>query len=255
MRPAAASHTSRTDPRLAALVAALASGALLALALWGASPAGRYLHHDYRPSGAVDQVAAIALFPLGWTLMCAAMMLPTAIALLREFDAAVVRRPERTRLRIRVLAGFLAVWALVGCAFRGVDVLVHWLVGSLPWLAARPELIGASAVVLAGAFELSPFKRRCLTACRTPRSFLIRRWHGRAPRVDALRIGMDYGVSCAGCCWALMFVMFALGMANLAWMLGFAAVMALEKNSRMGVRAVPVAAAGLISAGLVVGLG
>ena len=59
---------------------------------------------------------------------------------------------------------------------------------------------------------------------------------GRRPGLDAVTIGMSYGVSCVGCCWALMLVLFALGTANLAWMFAAGAVMAVEKNASWGHR-------------------
>jgi predicted metal-binding membrane protein len=232
----------------------LTACAALALAVWGTSPYAGYLHHEYAPATAGGQIAAAVLFPVGWMLMCAAMMLPTAAPLLRAFDAVIAQRADKLALRACVVAGFLAVWVATGSLFRVTDLGVHAAVDASAWIAARTQWLGASALLLAGAFEVSPLKRRCLVACRTPRSFVVQHWHGRAPRGDALRIGLGYGASCVGCCWALMFVMFAVGMANLAWMLGLAAVMAFEKAAGGGVRIIPVVAAALVAAALLAGL-
>ena len=113
---------------------------------------------------------------------------------------------------------------------------MHASVDSIDWLGSRPELIGAAVVLSAGLFQFSSLKYRCLTACRMPTGFIYRNWHGHNPSREAILIGASYGLSCAGCCWALMLVMFALGMSNLAWMLGFGVLMAAEKNSRFGHR-------------------
>ena len=214
-----------------ALAAALAALALAALLAWGASPYARYLSHAYEPASVAGQAEALALFLGGWLLMSTALMLPAASELLRLFDRVVGARPsaERLRLRLLVVAGFLAVWLLVGYVFRSADVGVHATVDAIGWLGARPALIGASALALAGAFQFSSLKHRCLTRCRTPRAFIVSGWGGARPRADALRIGFAYGRSCVGCCWALMLVMFGVGTANLAVMLALAAVTAGER--------------------------
>ncbi len=214
-----------------ALTAALALLALVALLSWGASPYARFLHHEYEPASAGGQALAIGFFLAGWLLMCTAMMLPTTTALVRAFDRLTQARPvrERARLRLLLVAGFLAVWLLVGYLFRALDILVHAAVDAVGWLGARPGLVAAATLALAGAYQFAPLKQRCLTACRSPRSFLAGGWSGGRPVADALRIGIAYGRSCVGCCWALMLVMFGLGMANVALMLALAAVMAAER--------------------------
>jgi predicted metal-binding membrane protein len=99
-------------------------------------------------------------------------------------------------------------------------------------------------------FELTSLKHRCLTACRSPRSFVYRYWRGGRPAADAFRVGLSYGVSCVGCCWALMLVVFALGTVSLAWMLAFAAVMVIEKSTQFGRALVAPVGGVLIAAGL-----
>lgn len=224
----------RTPSRLLdgrVLAAALAALALVALLAWGASPYSRYLSHRYEPTSVAGQSAAIALFLGGWVLMSTAMMLPTTTGLLRTFDRLTEARPERERLRLRLalVAGFLGVWLVVGYLFRAADIFIHVAVDSVGWLGDRPQLVAATMLAIAGGFQFSPLKRRCLTACRSPRSFVLGGWRGARPAADALRIGLAYGRSCAGCCWALMLVMFGVGSANFALMLGLAAVMTAER--------------------------
>ena len=52
----------------------------------------------------------------------------------------------------------------------------------------------------------------------------------------AWQMGAHHGIFCVGCCWALMLVMFGLGMLQLAWMLGLAVLMFVEKTVRGGER-------------------
>jgi predicted metal-binding membrane protein len=236
---------------VAVAVAGLALCAFAVLLAWGASPYAGYLRHDQAIDGsAVEQGSSLALFLGGWLFMSTAMMLPTATRLLHDFALTVRRRPERRRLQAIVVAGFLATWLATGYVFRAVDIGVHLLVGSVAWLEQRPELLGAGVLVGAGLFQFSGLHHRCLTACRSPRSFIYRHWGRGDARADALRIGLAYGASCVGCCWALMLLMFAVGTANVAWMLGLATVMAVEKNVRGGARLARPVGAGLAAAGI-----
>jgi predicted metal-binding membrane protein len=179
------------------------------------------------------------------------MMLPTATRLLHDFAVTVRRRPDHRLLQALVVAGFLATWLATGYAFWSLDGVVHAVVASVGWLQQRTDLLGGAVLIGAGMFQFSSLQHRCLTACRSPRSFIYRHWRGGDPRADALRIGFVYGASCVGCCWALMLVMFAVGMANVAWMLGLAAVMAVQKGARWGLRLVRPVGGGLILAGVV----
>ena len=232
-------------------ISGLVVSAWLTLWLWGASPYASYLGHETATAGTAPVVASV-VFLLGWALMIAAMMLPTVTGLLRSFAQVVRQRPDGRRLELLVIAGFFGVWIAVGFAFRAFDGGVHAAVAAIAWLDDRPQLVGAAALVAAGAFQFSSLKHRCLTACRSPRGFIFRHWRGAQPRADAVRIGMTYGASCAGCCWALMLLLFALGTAGLAWMLAVGAVMALERNTAIGVRLSRPVGAGLIAAGLLV---
>jgi predicted metal-binding membrane protein len=222
------------------VLAALGASAWLALWLWGISPYVHYLDHGAQADGG-DGWLALSLFLAGWALMVTAMMLPTTTGLVRSFAVVVRARRHPGLLQALVAVGFVGLWLGVGFLMRSLDQAVHGIVANVAWLQARPRLLGAGALALAGLYQLTPLKHRCLTACRTPRSFVYRHWGGERPAVDAVRIGLAYGQSCVGCCWALMVVMFALGSASIAWMLGMGAVMAVEKTTAAGPRlAVPV---------------
>jgi predicted metal-binding membrane protein len=82
-------------------------------------------------------------------------------------------------------------------------------------------------IVLAALYQLTPLKDACLTRCRGPLSFVIENWH--EGRSGALHMGFLHGAWCVGCCWALMVVLFALGVMSLGWMAFVAALIALEK--------------------------
>ena len=246
---AAAAATRALDPQTlrVGLVAALSAVAWLALAAWSLSPYGRYLEHggwtEEGPFGvlcrSIPQGALIVpalVYGLAWLLMITAMMLPTTLPLLGIFSRVVAARPDAGALLGRVVAGYAIAWLGFGLVAHGVDSLLHAAAAQVGWLAGRGWAVGAVVLAGAGAFQFSALKYRCLERCRTPFTFINARWHGRAPRREALRIGFEHGVFCVGCCWALMAVMFVVGMGSLGWMLVLAAAMAAEKNLRWGKR-------------------
>lgn len=220
-------------PTLAATVA-LAWAALWA---WERSPWGRYLHHaelaGLEPENGAWLVQA-ALYVAGWVLMTVAMMLPTTLPLLDAFRRLTAARPDRHRLLALVVVGYLGVWLGFGIAAHGVDFGLHRALEHSTVLQANLWLFGAGPLLVAGAFQFSALKHRCLERCRAPVGFVIEHWRGGPPARQALALGAHHGLFCVGCCWALMLLMFAVGTGSIAWMLGLGAVMAVEKNLPWG---------------------
>jgi predicted metal-binding membrane protein len=229
--------TARPDQRAVVLgVGALVVAAWMALILWGLSPYDRYLHHGSFDQLGLPASVAITVFVAGWTLMIIAMMLPTAYPVVSLFSAITARRSDHRLLLAICMAGYVAVWAGFGYVALLADLGVHAVVDNSAWLQARPWLIGAGVLALAGAYQFTGLKYRCLDACRSPRMFIVRRWTGRRERIDAFAVGAYSGLFCLGCCWSLMLVMFAAGAGSLALMLVLGTVMAIEKNVTWGTR-------------------
>jgi predicted metal-binding membrane protein len=239
----------RGERRAAALVlvAALSVAAWLLLAFWAASPWARYVAHPgWADAGAWAQLCRAVpqgeilvpalLHALAWVLMIAAMMLPTALPVVRLFRRLAGGRRDAAALLALLLAGFFAAWLLFGLAAHVADALVLAAAARLSWLQSHGWAPAAAVLALAGVFQFSALKYRCLEQCRTPLGFVTARWHGAAPRHDAWRIGFDHGLFCVGCCWALMLVMFVVGIGSVGWMLALAALMAAEKNAPWGAR-------------------
>ena len=217
------------------LIGSLVVSAWLALWIWGRSPYGRYLDHQQLGEiGTGSLLIPITLYLVGWTLMTVAMMLPTTLPLLEIFRRLTARRQEQSQLMALAIAGYLVVWMGFGIAAHTFDWLVHQVVERISWLEANAWIIGAGTLLLAGGFQFSRLKYRCLDKCRAPLSFVMEYWRGRHDRRNALLLGINHGIFCMGCCWALMLLMFAVGVGNVAWMLVLAAVMAVEKNMPWG---------------------
>jgi predicted metal-binding membrane protein len=245
-------------PRLAAMRAARRRGvppvvlagiamAWLAALAAQATGAGSLLHHDALVEDGPAVWLALPVFLVAWQVMIAAMMLPSSLPLARLFAAASAGQPRPRAAMTGFLGGYALVWSGFGALAFTFDLGIHAAVDASPWLHEHEWLLGGSLLALAGAFQFTPLKDACLDKCRHPAAFMLRFYErGTA---GGLRLGARHGVFCVGCCWALMLVMFAAGVASLVWMAPLTAVMIHEKTRPLGARAVPVTGAALLAAG------
>jgi predicted metal-binding membrane protein len=237
--------------------AALAAVALAWIMTIAAQSSGKalLLNHGHLIEGGPLQPPpplwlALPLFLLAWQVMVVAMMLPSSLPMVRLFRVTAAQQPRATAVRWAFLGGYLLVWAAFGAVAFLQDISIHRVVDQTPWLRAHPWFIAGAALTLAGAFQFSAVKERCLTECRHPAAFLLQ--HYQRGIQGAFRLGRKHGMFCLGCCWALMLVMFAAGVANLLWMAVLGALMFYEKVGRAGERVTPVAGAALLLLGALV---
>jgi predicted metal-binding membrane protein len=206
------------------------------------------LHHHTLIEGGPPLWIAVLLFLLGWQVMIAAMMLPASLPTIRVVDASIGHAAS-------FLVAFAAVWSAFGLFAFGGDFVLHHIVDATPWLAARPWLIEAGVLALAGAYQLTPLKRRSLAACRHPMALVTT----PAPqRGSARELGIAHALDCLGSSWALMLLMFAEGFANLWWMVALTLAMVYETTGRHGARAgagLGIALIGLAGVTVATGLG
>ena len=236
MSAGAGTATRRRVPP--AVPVAIAAAWLLAVA---AEATGRAagLHHQALVHARLSPWLALALFLAAWQVMIAAMMLPSTLPMVRLFGQASAGQRRAGAAMGGFLAGYAGVWTAFGAAAFLGDLGLHHAVHRSPWLAARPWLLAGSTLAVAGLFQFSAVKDACLARCRTPGAYLLR--HYRRGVAEAFRLGWGHGLFCLGCCWALMLLMFAAGVANLWWMAALTALMVYEKVGSNGRRAVPVA--------------
>jgi predicted metal-binding membrane protein len=175
-------------------------------------------------------VRDIALNFLAWCLMMLGMMVPSAAPMILVF--AAINRQKRARSEPFVptavfTAGYHAVWALFAIAATAAQ----WGLGRAALLSPQTERVvpwlGAGIVLAAGFYQLMPLKYACLSHCRSPFHFVLNRW--RPGTAGALRMGVEHGLYCLGCCWMLMALLFAGGAMSLPWMAALAAFVLIEK--------------------------
>jgi predicted metal-binding membrane protein len=214
------------EPRQLALV-----GLLLALALVG------WLVTDERMAG-MDHGPGTHLGTLGfyvtaWVVMMAAMMFPSIWPMVMAYRRIQARRRELGRPGARAgtttlfVGGYLISWTAFGLAAYALFDLIRSLdIDAFSWERGGPYLAGG-VIVAAAAYQLTPAKDVCLRKCRSPLDFVLGYW--KDGYRGALRMGVEHGAWCVGCCWALMAALFALGVMSVGWMLFVAALIAVEK--------------------------
>lgn len=172
-----------------------------------------------------DMLAASAFLPM-WIVMMTGMMLPTVAPVVLAHRMVVRKRGEGAAPTVAFVAGYLLVWSAIGLVpLAALTWFRNAAVGDPGWLT----MTAGVAVAGAGVYQLTPFKRACLKVCRSPLSFVISHDFG-AGWPGALRAGVSHGAWCLGCCWALMVVLVVVGLMNLVWMAGIAAVFMTEKH-------------------------
>jgi predicted metal-binding membrane protein len=173
----------------------------------------------------------VSLFVM-WLLMSAAMMLPTFVPALRTFlhlNSAGATRPNEAAA---LIAGYALVWtagAMIG-AIGQTALAKAGLVA--PDGASMSLWLSAALLLIAGLYQFTHLKATCLAKCRLPLTFFMERWAPGSLR--AFRMGLDLGVLCFGCCWALMALAFVGGTMNLIWMGAATLFMVMEKLPDLG---------------------
>ncbi|MGE0487072.1 MAG: DUF2182 domain-containing protein [Gammaproteobacteria bacterium] len=229
-------------PRPDRLIAILV---LVVLFAWGAT----IVNMGGMDDGPGTALGPLAVFLVSWVLMMIAMMLPAELRFtLAYVRAARAAQPGPLGPRVGAfLAGYLATWVAYGVIAWLLDRALRSLApAALAWDAQGPLLAGA-VVVAAGLFQFTPWKQACLTHCVSPFGFFMQHWHDDLG--GALRLGATHGIYCVGCCWALMAVMFAVGVMSLLWMTVLALAMLFEKLAPVGWRVAPVLGMALIVLG------
>jgi predicted metal-binding membrane protein len=170
-----------------------------------------------------------------WVVMMVGMMIPSAAPAIL-LVAALRGHARASALGATTLfaVGYLIAWA----GFSLAATVAQWALSEAallsPWITSERSGLGALLFIAAGLYQLSPLKHACLSKCRSPAQFLVERW--RDGNLGPLVVGMEHGIYCVGCCWAVMALLFVFGVMNLLWVAVLAAFVLVEKVVPSGPR-------------------
>lgn len=196
----------------------------------------------------MDGSAAMSLgtFLVAWVAMMGAMMLPAVLPVVRLYSRAAAR--DTVAPVPFFLGGYAAIWSAIG-----LPAFIAWRRLDEPLADATPTAgrIAGLVLVSAAIYQLTPLKRACLRHCRSPLSFFMQHGKNLHRPSGAAIAGVRHGLYCLGCCWMFMAVLIAFGTMELAWMIGLAALILVEKVTPIGERVATVAGAAFAIAGVV----
>ena len=173
---------------------------------------------------------SIALIGSMWGAMALAMMLPSAAPMILAYAGiaeAAARKGEQIVSPFALAAGYTAVW--LGFSVIATLVQISFMQAALldVNMEATGALFSGAIFIGAGVYQFSALKHACLDRCQHPFPFFFTNW-ATTPR-GVFRLGLQQGFYCLGCCWAMMSVMFAVGVMNVIWMATLGVIMTIEK--------------------------
>jgi len=181
------------------------------------------------PEGAWSFSAAAVTASM-WSAMTLAMMLPSASPMIltyAEIAETAARKSERIVSPLVIAAGYASVWLVFSLLATVIQIVLTRAALLNTGTASASGILAGAIFIGAGVYQFSALKHACLTHCQNPFPFFFTNWATTPGGV--FRLGVEQGLYCLGCCWAMMMVMFAVGAMNVAWMAGLAAVMTIEK--------------------------
>ncbi|HTM47626.1 MAG TPA: DUF2182 domain-containing protein [Bryobacteraceae bacterium] len=184
-----------------------------------------------------------------WAVMMTGMMLPSASPMLLLYGFVARRSGQQPARRIYALAaGYLTVWTVFSLGVTALQRLLAKVLLVSPMMEITSPYANAALLLMAGVYQFMPIKHACLRGCQSPLGFLMTRWrHGWS---GAFRMGLEHGVYCVGCCWALMLLLFAGGVMNLVVIAALTAFVVFEKLAPFGVHGTRISGLLLILAGV-----
>ena len=193
------------------------------------------------------------LFLAVWVVMMVAMMFPAAAPMILTFQKLQAGRRRRGETFVATwvfVAAYMLVWALSGVVAYAGAVAAEAIAARTGLSAVAASRIGGAVLILAGLYQLTTLKERCLTKCQTPMGFLMTSW--RDGTTGALRMGVLHGLYCLGCCWMLFVILFPLGIMNITAMAVITLVIFGEKTLSWGRPVARATAVALVAYGAVV---
>lgn len=183
-----------------------------------------------------------------WTVMMAAMMLPSASPMIAMYARiARGRSAERSARAWLFAAGYLIAWTGFSAAATVVQFALE-RTGIIADAMRVEPFTGGLLLIAAGVYQLTPLKQVCLTQCRSPLGFFMTAWR-RGAR-GAFAMGLNHGAFCVGCCWMLMALLFVAGVMNLVWAALLTILVLLEKATPWGGTVARASGAMMVASGI-----
>ncbi|ESY85590.1 DUF2182 domain-containing protein [Mesorhizobium australicum] len=206
----------------------------------------------FRAWASVDFVFTFTM----WAVMMVGMMTPSVAPMLLLY-AGVARKALADSRPIASTAWFFTGYLVVWVVFSIVATGAQWLLARFgmldPLMAAHSAVLGGIILIAAGLYQWTPIKGVCLRQCQAPVAFLASHGGFRTTAPGALRLGMDHGAYCLGCCWALMTLLFVGGVMNVLWIAGIAVLVLLEKVVPAGQLIPRISGASMVAVGIWLG--
>jgi len=181
-------------------------------------------------SDASWNAVAVATIVLMWGAMSLAMMLPSAAPMIMTYAgiADTAARKNESIVSPFVLAGgYTAAWFAFAVFAALAQIMLTQATVLDSSMGSASGYFSGVIFIGAGLYQFSALKHSCLTQCQQPFPFFFANW--ATTPAGVFRLGLTQGVYCLGCCWAMMLVMFAVGVMNVIWMAGLGMVMTIEK--------------------------
>ncbi len=190
-------------------------------------PGGWKMSIAWMPMG--GWAASALMFAAMWVAMMVAMMLPSTLPVLLLYRRAMLFRgdPNAGWLSATVAGGYFLSWAGFGLVAYAAGIATTQLAMRSDAVSRGIPALSGCALVIAGAYQLSPWKQSCLRHCRDP--LLLVANHSFGGWRGALQLGLHHGAFCIACCWAIMLVQLVAGVMDLRLMAALAVVIAVEK--------------------------
>ena len=165
-----------------------------------------------------------------WAIMMVAMMSPSIIPTVLMF-ATVNKAKQKNNLQYTptyiFYFGYLITWVLFSIAISIIQYPLHQINLMNPFMASMNSYFSALVFILAGIYQLTPYKNACLDKCRSPLSLVMSKW--KDGNIGALRMGIGHGFYCVFCCWFLMAILLVAGVMNLYFVVALTIFVLLEK--------------------------
>jgi predicted metal-binding membrane protein len=191
-------------------------------------PAGQAL---MMPASSPWQPIEFACVFAMWVVMMIGMMTPSAAPIILVYARvgrhAVEGRPFASTAWFA--GGYLLAWIAFSLAATSAQWGLERAALLTPMMASASKILGGILLILAGLYQWTPLKDVCLSQCQAPLGFILSHGGFQGAATSSLMLGFRHGVYCLGCCWALMVLLFALGVMNLFWIAALAILVLLEK--------------------------